>query len=161
MKKAFRNMTLILAFALIAALGLLAYIRLAPVVVADWHTPILSTFAELEMRDGGSCADGVFDSARGGAGAACSLSGTPKDILARLDAIALATPRTRRLSGSAEEGLITWETRSQIWGFPDYTTAQAENRGSTTRLDLYARQRFGKADFGVNAARLKTWLRNF
>ncbi len=80
-------------------------------------------------------------------------TGAPADLLARLDAVALATPRTRRLAGSVEEGRITWETRSALWGFPDYTTAEVREDG----LYLQARLRFGREDMGVNAARLRDW----
>jgi hypothetical protein len=53
------------------------------------------------------------------------VQGADRAALARLDEIALATPRTTRLAGSPDEGRITWITRSALWGFPDYTTAQA------------------------------------
>jgi len=74
-------------------------------------------------------------------------------MLARLDAIALATPRTRRLAGGVAEGSITWITRSALWGFPDYTTAEVQADG----LYIFARIRFGGGDGGVNAARLREW----
>jgi uncharacterized protein (DUF1499 family) len=80
--------------------------------------------------------------------------GAPADLLARLDAIALATPRTIRLAGSPADGRITWVTRSLLWGFPDYTTAEARPDG----LYIHARLRFGRSDLGVNAARLQDWL---
>lgn len=80
--------------------------------------------------------------------------GAPEDLLARLDAVALATPRTRRLAGSVAEGRITWITRSALWGFPDYTTAEVRPDG----LYVHARLRFGSEDMGVNAARLRDWL---
>jgi len=78
----------------------------------------------------------------------------PAAALARLDAIAMASPRTRRLAGSPAEGRITWISRSRLWGFPDYTTAEA----TPGRLVIHARQRFGSDDWGVNAARLQDWL---
>ncbi len=78
-------------------------------------------------------------------------------LLARLDAIALATPRTKRLAGSPAEGRITWITRSVLWGFPDYTTAEARPEGSATTLTVIARHRFGHQDLGVNARRLQDW----
>ena len=49
---------------------------------------------------------------------------------------------------------MTYITRSLLWGFPDYTTAQTTPQGTR----LYARQRFGSNDWGVNAARLRDWL---
>jgi Protein of unknown function (DUF1499) len=155
-KKAFRNMTMITAFAIIAALGLLAYIRLAPATVADWHVALPTDTRALEGR----CLDGI-SAVAGGARVACSVPGTAADVLSRLNAIALATPRTRLIAGSPSEGRITWETRSLIMGYPDYTTAEAKTRQTTTRLDIYARQRFGRKDFGVNAARLTAWLKDF
>jgi hypothetical protein len=155
-KKAFRNMTMITAFGIIAALGLLAYIRLAPVTVADWHVAVPTDTRQLEGR----CVDGIL-TVTGGARVACSVPGTAQEVLSRLDKIALATPRTRLIAGSPDEGRITWETRSLIMGYPDYTTAQAETRQATTRLDILARQRFGRKDFGANAARLTEWLQDF
>jgi uncharacterized protein (DUF1499 family) len=80
-------------------------------------------------------------------------AGALADLLARLDAVALETPHTVRLAGSVEEGRITWVTRSALWGFPDYTTAEVLPDG----LYIEARSRFGQGDNGVNAARLRDW----
>ncbi len=122
------------AVLLIVVAGLMAYVRLAPVDAALWHIALASP-----LPNG---ADAVIPAAN------------PAETLAQLDTIALATPRTRRIAGSATEGRITWETRSLLWGFPDYTTAQI----TATGVSLYARQRFGSKDLGVNAARLAAWL---
>ena len=43
-------------------------------------------------------------------------------------------------------------------GFPDYITAEASQSGDGARLDIFSRQRFGRGDWGVNAARLRVWL---
>lgn len=83
---------------------------------------------------------------------------TPASILQRLNTIALATPRTKILAGSVEEGMVTYVTRSLGFGFPDYTTVQAVVDGSGARLTLYGRLRFGKSDFGVNKQRISDWL---
>jgi uncharacterized protein (DUF1499 family) len=156
MKKAFRNMTLTFAFAIIAALGLLAYIRLAPSDPAVWHvSPV--TAAEAGQ---GSCLDSIITQVNG-ARAACISTDTPESLLTRLDAIALATPRTTRLAGMPRSGRITWITRTALMGYPDYTTAEATQTQTGTRLDIHARQRFGGADLGVNTARLKEWLKVF
>ncbi len=53
----------------------------------------------------------------------------PAATLAALDRIALATPRTRRLAGSAAEGRITWETRSALWAFSGLHTAETAPAG--------------------------------
>ncbi len=130
-------------------LGGLAWIRLAPSAPARWHVDPEGTpppGAPLAILEGG-------------AKAALRLPDeTPEQVLTRLDAIARATPRTTTLAGSADEGMITWVTRSRLFGFPDYTTAAARPDGSATILTLHARQRFGVKDFGVNAARLRDWL---
>ncbi|WP_428515957.1 DUF1499 domain-containing protein [Roseovarius sp.] len=76
------------------------------------------------------------------------------DTLARLDTIIRDTSRTTVLAGSVDEGMITYVTRSALWGFPDYTTV-AHRDG---RIVLYGRARFGKSDLGVNAKRLDGWL---
>lgn len=82
----------------------------------------------------------------------------PADTLQRLNETALATKRTRILDGSVEEGLITYVTRSRVFGFPDYTTVQVIANGQGSRVTLYGRLRFGKSDFGVNRARISAWL---
>ena len=158
MKRTLRTMFWAIAFSIIAGLGLLAWIRLAPVDVAAWHRPLPTDDRILE----GACADAVtLITARGGGRSSCSLSEPPQKVLASLDAIAIATPRTIRIAGSPESGRITWETRSKLMGFPDYTTAQVSETFGMTRLDIIARQRFGSGDAGVNAARLRDWLARF
>lgn len=138
----------LLALALIFLLGLAAYIRLAPSDPAVWHVDPVPAIAadvpsgQVQQQEGGATL--VIPTSRG----------APSDILARLDSVALATPRTTRLAGSPGEGRITWITRSALWGFPDYTTAQTEPDG----LYIHARLRFGSSDLGVNAARLRDWL---
>lgn len=111
-------------------LGALAYVRFAPSDVERWHRlPDAPTRGKvIEVADG-----------------------WPQ--LARLDEIAMAWPGTQRLAGSVSEGMITYVTRSDWVGFPDYTTV-AERDG---KLVLWARQRFGTEDFGVNAKRLRAW----
>nr|WP_304504808.1 DUF1499 domain-containing protein [Defluviimonas sediminis] len=126
--------------ALAALVGGMAYVRLAPSDPARWHV------------DPGLALAGQGEWAR------LTLPGTtPAAVLDRLDAIAMATPRTVRLAGSPAEGRITWITRSAVLGFPDYTTAAAREEAGSTLLVLHARQRFGLRDMGVNAARLRDW----
>ena len=141
-------MGLTFAFGIIALLALMAYVRLAPVDATGLNAP-----PSLSAWDHGGAWDEV-EPMEGGAGLRLSVAkGAPSQLLSKLDATALATPRTRRIAGSVEEGRITWETRSLLWGFPDYTTAEARPDG----LYIHARLRFGKSDMGVNAARLRDW----
>ena len=122
---------------LVAAVVLLgAYIRLAPSDPGLWHiTPLGEVSQDMP--------DGVF-----------RVVDTGPDGLARLDTIARDTARTQVLSGSVEEGMITYVTRTKVIGFPDYTTVQQD--GDVLRI--YARLRFGRKDFGVNKARVYGWL---
>lgn len=130
-----------LILGLLAALAVFAgYVRLAPSDPARWHAmPPVDGPAGVVVPGTGS--------------ATLRLAGDGAALLARLDAVAMATPRTRRLAGSVGEGRITWVTRSALWGFPDYTTAEVLPDG----LQVLARLRFGKSDLGVNAARLRAW----
>lgn len=129
-------------------IGVGLYVRLAPSDPARWNvSPAPAATPDCTVEQGA-----------GDARATCLLPGPPAEALAKLDAIARATPRTTRLAGSVAEGRITWITRSALWGFPDYTTAEAAPDGTGTRLTLHARLRFGRSDMGVNAARLRDWL---
>lgn len=147
---------MIIAFGVIVALGLLAYIRLAPSDPAVWHISPVTAVQAGQV----SCLDSITTQVNG-ARAACLSPETPETLLANLDEMALATPRTTRLSGTPQSGRITWVTRTALIGYPDYTTAEATQTPTGTRLDIHARQRFGGADFGVNTARMKAWLKDF
>ena len=118
------------------AMGAALYVRLAPSDPARWHSMP-------EMVSNGDFRDGAARVVKAG-----------ENGLARLDRIIRDTPRSRVLAGSPDEGMITYVSRSRIFGFPDYTTVR--QRGA--RLELYARQRFGLSDLGVNGARLDRWL---
>lgn len=134
-----------IGFAVIAVLGVIAFIRLAPSDASLWHVDLAAA--------GFTAGQGqVFclrpDNRYGPVTDATAM-------LAQLDAIAMATPRTERLAGSAADGRITWVTRSRLMGFPDYTTAQVM---AGPGLCIYGRQRFGSEDMGVNAARIGGWV---
>lgn len=137
------GVTLLGLFALIV--GFAAYVRFAPSDPARWHQDP----AEAHAWEVGASWGEVAPRPEGAA-----LRLPPAEgLLARLDAVAMATPHTTRLAGSVEEGRITWVTRSALWGFPDYTTAEQKADG----VYLDARLRFGKSDLGVNARRLTVW----
>lgn len=129
-------LTRIIIVLVLALIALGVYVRLAPSYAEDWHD--LPT--GLEPGDGQGRAVRVVPDA----GAA----------LERLDAIIRDTPRTTVLAGSVDEGMITYITRSALWGFPDYTTVARQG----DQIVLYGRLRFGKSDMGVNAKRLDGWL---
>ena len=149
--------------ALIASLGLpavalvaaMAYVRLAPAPPARFHIDLAQNRpADMPPAPRPPGADAVQTLPRG---AYADLILPPEAAwlaLSQLETIAAATPRTTVFAGSRAKGHITWETRSHIFGFPDYTTAQITPDG----LALAARLRFGRSDLGVNAARLRDWL---
>ncbi len=128
--------TRIIVVLVLALIALAVYVRLAPSNAEDWH--VLPE--GLEPGDRRSSAVRVVPDAG--------------ETLSRLDAIIRDTPRTEVLAGSLDEGMITYVTRSALWGFPDYTTVGLRDG----RIVLYGRARFGKSDMGVNAKRLDGWL---
>jgi uncharacterized protein (DUF1499 family) len=130
----------------VAAAGL-GYIRLAPSDAAAWHVDMSAPGFQPPGKAHVFC---IRPENRFG-----PITGEPANLLARLDAIALASPRTERLAGSAETGRITWVSRSAVLGFPDYTTAQVLDGPS---LCVMGRQRFGSEDWGVNAKRIGGWM---
>jgi uncharacterized protein (DUF1499 family) len=75
-------------------------------------------------------------------------------VLQAIADAALATPRTRLIAGDVTSGMLTFQTRSALWGFPDQTTVAVTG----DRLVIYGRLRFGSADLGVNKARVENWL---
>lgn len=141
-----RGMVWVLGALVALVVGFGLYVRLAPSDPARWHvSPVLA--------EGGAW-DQVVPMTGAAALRLSAAKGAPADLLARLDSVAMQTPRTTRLAGSVEEGRITWITRTALWGFPDYTTAEVREDG----LYIHARLRFGGEDMGVNATRLTDWL---
>lgn len=129
-------LTRIIVVLVLALIALGIYVRLAPSYAEDWH----------DLPNGLEPGEG--------AGSAVRVVSNEGDTLERLDAIIRDTPRTTVLAGSVDEGMITYITRSALWGFPDYTTVARQGG----QIVLYGRLRFGKSDMGVNAERLDGWL---
>ncbi|MHA6261691.1 DUF1499 domain-containing protein [Arenibacterium sp. CAU 1754] len=76
------------------------------------------------------------------------------DEFRALDQIIRETPNVTVLAGTLKDGRRTYIARSRVIGFPDYVTVQYEDG----LLKIYSRIRFGRSDFGVNAARVDGWL---
>ncbi|SRR6056297_1878231 len=127
-----------LATLVVLMLGGMAYVRLAPSDPARWHHGADATGAGHIPRSGGHIWRGPGDA----------------DTLARLDRIIRATPRTQHLTGSLDDRMVTYVTRSRVFGFPDYTTISLDDG----MVEVFARLRFGKSDLGVNRARVEGWL---
>ena len=136
----------ILCLALLGALGVLAYVRVAP-SGGEWHVD-----PEAEGRSG----PGRWLIADGGDVPALRLSAAPERALAAFDAAAVADG-AERLAWDPEAGRATYVARSAVLGFPDYVSVKVAAEGEGSRLAAYSRLRFGSSDFGVNRARLERW----
>ncbi len=133
---------------LLIAVSGLVYIRLAPDDVAQVHVtpptgatpdaPVIGTGAALFVAD---------------------FNMRPPQMWQMVQQVILSTPRTKYLAGSAEEGMITYVTRSLVFGFPDYTTVTVTQNEQGSRVTLFGRLRYGRSDFGVNAKRLRSWVK--
>ncbi len=82
----------------------------------------------------------------------------PAELAARLDALALAEPRTERLAGHPDDGFTTYVQRTPVWRFPDVISVHVLPHGEGATLAIWSRARYGYSDWGVNAARLARWL---
>ena len=135
----------------LAILGLIVvfavWVRAAPYDAEVWHRPT-------DPRPAGD-----YPSA-GGFLAVREITAAPDAVLSALDTVAAATVRTTRMSGAPQDGMVTYRTRSALWGFPDYTTVatQADPDTGNTVLVINARLQFGQSDMGVNRARVQGWL---
>ncbi len=134
-------MSWLLWLPLVLVLGFAAWVRLSPVDAAAWHVP------PPDQPPGDYPEEGAFLAVR-------DLGERAGEALADLDRVARGVPRTRRIAGGPETGMTTYETRSALWGFPDYTTVAAD--GPLVRI--HARLRFGRGDMGVNQARVRDWM---
>ncbi|WP_446720148.1 DUF1499 domain-containing protein [Leisingera sp. ANG-Vp] len=123
----------VLLAAVVAGLG---FIRLAPSDPLDWNT-------QPEFTEDKEFRGGVFRVVR-----------TGPDGLERFHQIASTAPRTSVLAGGPADGMATYITRTQLLGFPDYTTAAQDG----DLLKVYARLRFGRSDLGANKERINGWL---
>lgn len=133
---------------LLAVLGGLAYIRLAP-SGEEWH---------VDPEAAGRSGPGRWLVADGGDAPAPRLPAPPDRVLAAFDSVAREAG-AERLAWSPEEGRATYVDRSRVMGFPDYVSVKVSPEGEGTRLSAYSRLRFGQDDLGVNRARLEDWVR--
>lgn len=121
--------------------GLMMYIRIAPTRPEMWHQVSAITGASDTQTPGGFRAERRINTA------------APAVLQAVLTR-ALATPRTKLIAGNVDEGMMTFETRSLVMGFPDYTTVAVIG----DVLVISGRLRYGRSDVGVNKARIEGWL---
>lgn len=117
--------------------GLQAWVRLAPLPPA-----------RLTARPG-PMEPGVHPMT-GGVKVVRPLAELPPNALAKLEAIATATPRTDR-KGDEPAAFVT---RSLLWGFPDIALIWSDG----VTLQVHSHLVFGRSDLGVNAARVARWF---
>ena len=80
------------------------------------------------------------------------------DVLETFAEIALADFGTRLVEGSVDEGMMTFVSRSKVFGFRNFTTVKAVDEPGGAKLAVLARPRLNGYDWGVNAKRLDRWL---
>jgi hypothetical protein len=129
------------AVLVVLVVAAMAYVRLAPTDVDRWH------WLDQVDTPGDVAAPGGFLAVR-------RITADPEEVLATLESVALAAPRTRLIAGSVADGIMTFQTRSLVWGFPDHTTVAVQG----DLLVIHGRLRFGGSDMGVNRARVTDWL---
>ncbi len=147
-------MSILATTALIATAAPLAWVRIAPSDAARWHVdPMQVTRVPKPPHEGGWLVR------PGKANAEPIVFATnPDALLSAFDEVARATPRTKLLAGGPDEGQATYISRSTVIGFPDYTSVRAIPDEDGAALVIWARNRFGKSDFGANRARVEDWL---
>jgi uncharacterized protein (DUF1499 family) len=142
-------MGIALALAVIAFLGLVVAVRLVPSDPAVWDVDVATVDKPGRpnnwlVRDDGGDAPALI------------LPLPPEAAMARVMAVAAATPRTEVLARGPARA--TFVTRSALMSWPDYTTVAVDPVPGGSRVTLFARSRFGYGDMGVNRARAEAWL---
>lgn len=129
--------------ALILFAVLQAAVRFAPMVSDVWH---IDPFKAEDPKDAGVLEIVETD-----------LSDV--EVMARIAQIADDTARTTRVAGKVNNTWQTYQTRTLLWGFPDYTTVKTRKTQTGTQVAFLARLRFGRKDFGVNGRRVAAWIK--
>jgi uncharacterized protein (DUF1499 family) len=152
--KALKKMAIFTVSALVAAAVPLTWVRVAPSDVDRWHVdPMEVGHVPVKPKEGG------WLMRTGAANAAPPVFGTdPATLLSAFDEIVRATPRSKALFEDAPNGRATYVTRSALLGFPDYTSVKAVPEAGGAALMIWARNRFGVSDMGVNRRRVEGWL---
>ncbi|MBE3637138.1 DUF1499 domain-containing protein [Mangrovicoccus algicola] len=147
-----RLVTIFVAIGLAVAVLFSLYVRLAPSDPQVWHVD------PRNVEDQGQ--DGAYLLRDGDPsdGPAPRFAGAPEEVMARLDAVAEATPGVTRLAGSPSDRHVTYVARSRLFGFPDYISVIAWPVSEGTAVAVYSRLRFGSYDLGVNRRRVLDWL---
>lgn len=142
----------------VAAVGLLAYVRFAPLDAATWHVDPLTAPTPATPNSWRIAAPGQDPGAAGQASPVYRAS--PAELMAAFQKVALSQPHAELLAGSGEEGFVTFVQRTPLVRYPDYVSVRAVDLGDgTSALAVLSRSRFGQSDLGVNKARMEAWLK--
>lgn len=130
----------------VVVVGFAGWVRLAPADAGRWHVAADAPGMGHSPGMGSHIWRGV-------------VAGEGEAEMAQLDRIIRDTPRTTVIAGTVGAGMATYETRSKLWGFPDYTTLSlGAEEGGPRYVEIYSRLRFGSSDLGVNRDRIIGWL---
>lgn len=139
----------IIVIAVLVLVLVLVYIRFAPFDAAKFHK------AAIPADVGDYPGLNSFVAIR-------EITAPPEDVMKILDGLILKTLRSKRIAGQLGDDVITYETRSLLFGYPDYTSVSIIGPGSVGNagplLALNGRARFGMSDVGVNRKRIESWL---
>ncbi|WP_246513830.1 DUF1499 domain-containing protein [Neoroseomonas soli] len=86
---------------------------------------------------------------------------TPDQAFAAIRAVGAAQPRCFPLAEYPGRRQAQWVARTRLMNYPDIIVAEVAPAGAGTGLWLYSRSLIGRSDFGVNRARVMTWLAAF
>lgn len=143
---------LIVTLAIVAAIvvaGVALWVRVAPLDPVAFHAEPLAAGAGnsqwLVRPEGGDAAAPVFPD-------------DPVSLMARVEALALAEPRTTVLAGRPEDAWMTFVQRSLLMGYPDIVSVRAIPAEGGSTLAIWSRSRYGDYDWGVNRTRVERWL---
>ncbi len=136
--------------AVLAVVGLSAYVRLAPL-----PAEVVQADPEAAERTG-KPNDHLI--APGGDRESFVSDVAPEEMFEQLEAAFLAQPRTERVEADMDDGRLTLVQRSRLMGYPDVISVRVSPDGAGSRVSVWSQSIYGQSDMGVNRARLQLWL---
>ncbi|MGB0411196.1 MAG: DUF1499 domain-containing protein [Pikeienuella sp.] len=139
-----------LCLLILMAVGLMAYIRMAPDDPERWHVDPAGVQATKALNDfvvapsGGDMVSPVYDM-------------SPEALMTAFQRMALSQPRTSLLG--ERDGFATYIQRTAKMAYPDYISVRAVEAAGGAQLYVYSRSRYGLRDFDVNKKRVLAWLK--
>lgn len=137
-------MTLSIVIFAVIVVGFMAFVRLSTSNPATWHIDP-ETFAGPRKKN--SFRSVVFYDPR-----------SADEIMHAVNDTALADGATL-FGGSLDAHWVTYESRSTLFRYPDYTSFKVAPDEDGMAIYVYSRARFGYSDFGANKRRVYRWLR--